>query len=185
MQSKRLFLAIGVPQELHGTLLSPLKKAKRIDGVKPSIPAQLHITLRFLGEIESSLEERLVPALASIPPWRPFQLAIEGAGLLPSRRHPKILYAGIRESSELLSLKTTIDDALSKCGLPPENGTFRPHITVARIRDNVSRSVCDTLPSLFETFDSLDFTVKSFGLHSSLLLPTGAQHRLEAEFPKL
>ena len=181
MNAKRLFLAIEIPEPIRRQLLSPLK-ARRHDGVRPSPAEQLHITLRFLGETPPELQKSIEKTLKELPSWRPFELTLEGSGLLPSRRQPKVLYVGIRESEGLLALKESIDAALFKARAPGEGGKFRPHLTVARLKDNLDRELCQSLPAVYGKMKPLTFKVEAFSLHSSELRPTGAVHTLEAGY---
>jgi 2'-5' RNA ligase len=138
--------------------------------------------LRFLGDVEAGRQAELCAALASLPPWEPFRLTVESAGLLPARRAPKVVYAGLAESPELRALKDSIDAALGACRFPGEGGAFRPHITLARVRDGADRKLCDALAASLGKAKAFSFEASSFALHSSELLPTGAVHKLEAEF---
>lgn len=181
MKSKRLFLAVSLPDNAIRRLLAPLK-SNRVNGVKPSPPEQLHITLRFLGDTSPERQAQIEEALKAMPSWQPFELTLEGAGLLPNKREPRVLSIGVRRSEELFLLKMSIDSLLEKAGVAPEEGKFRPHLTVARMKEWLSKDVSLGLPSLYEGMKPLTFPVSSFGLQSSALLQEGALYKLEASF---
>lgn len=180
MPSKRLFLAIALPESLRENLLAPLAARKR-EGVRPSPPEQLHVTLRFLGDVSSEAQKDLENALSDADSWKPFTLYPEGCFLMPARQ-PKVLCAGLRESPELRALKESVDEALEKAAFAREQGRFRPHITLARLKEWLPRETALSLPELYAGTEALSFEAESFGLFSSDLRKEGAVHRLEALF---
>ena len=181
MAPKRLFIAITPPQDLVASLATPLRKVPR-DLIRRTPLEQVHITLSFLGDVQPQVQESLMDALAAMPPLAPFKLSLQGAGLLPSKRNPKVLFVAVKESPELFSLKTALDTVLLSVGLTPEERRFTPHLTVARIRDGSDRDLVWDLPGLYVKFGELSFEVASFLLYSSELRTEGPIHRVEAEY---
>ncbi len=174
----RLFVAIDLPEEIKSAVSSlrcPLPGAKWV------ADEQLHLTLRFIGDADDELTERIVTGLSGIAAV-PFSLLLRGVGYFPPRRSPKILWVGLDKSDPLLLLQKDVEKILVRNGVPPDDRPFSPHITVARLREVSAARIASFLQRnrLFVT-DS--FPVKEFILYSSTLTQQGAIHREIALFP--
>ena len=99
-------------------------------------PAQMHVTLRFLGEIDTLLGEAVVSALTGSVPQRPFTIGFGAPSWWPSHGRPRVLVLPLEQGADRLeALKHAVDRRLP-AGTPVEEPrAFRPHLTVARIRD--------------------------------------------------
>ncbi len=173
----RLFIAIPLPQQikfaLHGM-------GRSIQGGRPVSLEQIHLTMRFVGEVESSLLKDIEECLDLVE-TEPFAIQIRGVGHFPPRGKPRVLWAGVEPCDELALLKRRIDGALAKCGVPPDNRKFSPHVTLARLNTTSIGRVTEFLAgNSFLEFD--EFTLNSFHLYSSTLSPKGAVHALEAAY---
>lgn len=174
----RLFIAIDLPEETRlavGSLRCPLPGAKWV------AEAQIHLTLRFIGDVEDKLLETIVAALSGIVAV-PFSLAIQGVGCFPPKRDPKVLWVGVGGSSTLFGLQGDIEKALVRNGLAPESRPFAPHITIARLKETPAARVAPFLQQNAR-FSTRSFPVTEFVLYSSTLTAQGAIHRQEALFP--
>lgn len=125
----RLFTAIEIPetQRLRLSLLrAPIAGAKWVQ------PEDMHITLRFAGDIDGRTADDLADLLAdaSVPP---FTVAISGGGAFGGRG-PHVLWAGVEAGPELDALYRANERAARAAGLPPDPRDFRPHVTLARMR---------------------------------------------------
>jgi len=161
----RLFIAIDLPEETRlavGSLRCPLPGAKWV------AEAQIHLTLRFIGDVEDKLLETIVAALSGIVAV-PFSLAIQGVGCFPPKRDPKVLWVGVGGSSTLFGLQGDIEKALVRNGLAPESRPF-----AARVAPFLQQNA---------RFSTRSFPVTEFVLYSSTLTAQGAIHRQEALFP--
>src|ERR1051326_5205759 len=126
----RLFVGIEFPPELklHLSLLeTTLPGARWID------PGNLHLTLRFIGEISEDVASDVDAALARLKARR-FDLQLAGAGVFGGNK-PNTLWVGAERHPDLVSLQYKIERALIRIGLPPEPRRFTPHVTLARLRD--------------------------------------------------
>lgn len=145
-------------------------------------PENLHITLRFVGEVGEEKAEAVEAALDEAPCPAPFDIEPLGLGVLPSRRTPRVLTARIDPTEPLRTLYQTLQDVLAEVSVEREKRTFRPHITLARFRDDSPERVYDALsdaPPL-----PLDpFSVDRFYLYESTLTPDGAVHTIRTEYP--
>ncbi len=180
----RLFIGIGLPGDCRVAIadaLSPL----RTKGVPVSWTPErnLHLTLKFLGEVPSVRVEELAGlmkrAVRDIPP---FGFRVEGAGAFPSLRAPRVLWIGIREPLELVGkLHQNMEDVLSGAGFPREQRAFHPHVTVGRVRGRVDPGWGERFASAVSgaTFGAVFVT--SYRLYESRLSPSGADYSVLRE----
>ena len=179
MPTERLFIALTLPLAVREVLAALAQPLPEVNWTRPE---QLHITLRFLGEVP---EEKIEPMIARLGDVRvaPFILPIEGLGTFPPNRPPRVVWAGVGNGHpRLFQLRQRLDDALLACGLELDVRTFHPHATLARCGEGSARSVAHWLHASRE-FTAPSFRVESFDLYSSELRPSGAVHTLKRQFP--
>jgi 2'-5' RNA ligase len=174
----RLFVAIDIPSALRLTLHS---MGRGIPGARPVGTDQIHLTLRFIGEVDGGMARDIKAALTEVRAI-PFSLIIQNVGHFPPRGAPRVLWAGLLRSEELVLLRNRIERQLVACGLPPEQRKFAPHITIARLKDSPLRRVVDFLAGN-SLFQSEEFPVENFILYSSRLIKSGALHTVEKQYP--
>ncbi len=98
-------------------------------------PAQLHLTLVFLGELTDSRIDRPIAALTPPVPQSAFEIILAGLGVFPPRGAPRALWTGIREGeASVLALHREVVTRLRQVGLDRASGPFHPHLTIARFR---------------------------------------------------
>ena len=180
----RLFVAVALPppaKEAVTRLIDGLRSA-RIAGVRVVAPEAVHITLKFLGNVEAPRLGELSHVLdQSVSGVEPFTVAISGIGGFPNLQAPRVLWAGITGGAEELeSLARAVDAACASIGFSPERRPFSPHVTIARLRDNTSTedrhragAALSTLPRL----DEESFTVAAIHLIQSTLSQTGPTYQ--------
>lgn len=179
MPAKRLFIALTPPQAVRDTLA---RAAQPLPGVSWTRPEQLHVTLRFLGEVE---EERIGPLIERLHGVHvaPFILPVEMVGTFPPGRPTRVLWIGVGAGHpRLFQLRQRLDDTLLAFGLALDVRTFHPHITLARTTDTAAKSIAHWLHVQRE-FAAPPFQVEAFDLYSSQLQPEGAIYTREAHFP--
>jgi 2'-5' RNA ligase len=100
-------------------------------------PESLHLTLKFLGEIdEESVPDVLVALRIAAQRHGAFSLGVQGIGVFPDARGPKVVWAGLSgDVDTLTALALAVEEALIPAGIPPEGRPFTPHLTIARIKD--------------------------------------------------
>jgi RNA 2',3'-cyclic 3'-phosphodiesterase len=125
----RLFVALRPPRLVRERLIATMSG---VQGARWQDDEQLHITLRFIGEVDRRQAEDAALALAGIHA-PPLTLRIEGAGSFDRRGRLNALWAGIRPHDEIARLHRKVDQALVRTGLPPEGRAYLPHITLARL----------------------------------------------------
>ncbi len=174
----RLFTAVSIPEALRQQLHA---MGRSLPGARPVPEEQIHITLRFIGEVEGALFKDIKENLNTIN-TSPFRVAIQGVGHFPPRGKPRVIWAGLHSTDQLIKLKRKIDTCLIECGLPPDNRKFSPHITLARLNNPPIHRITSFLAgNAFLKFE--EFDVDHFHLYSSKLASKGATHTLEADYP--
>ena len=175
----RVFLAIELDSETRSVLERFQRELQKllppINWVKPP---SWHLTVKFLGEIEENQVEPIQRTVeTAVSHCSSFSLQIEGFGGFPHLRMPRVLWAGVSgQVDELQLLALHVDEALSPLGFPSESKSFRPHLTLARIKDRgrevgVALTKLDLLPHA-QFFGNL--LVERLCLFKSELKPTGA-----------
>ena len=125
----RLFVACIPAVEERRTLLDIMGG---LEGARWQTDQQLHLTTRFIGDVDSSAAERIADHLAGLRARR-FDLSLNGVGYFEKRGKAHTLWAGIAPAEPAAALHRKIDRALVSLGLPPEQRAYRPHITIARL----------------------------------------------------
>ncbi len=184
-ETLRTFVCVEIPriiQERIGELQKRLPKGKaQVSWVKPS---NIHLTLKFLGEVPkrqvSSISAALKRAARSAGP---FVVEVRGTGCFPSRENPRVLWVGMSATPEVLrQLHAAIEDRLATEGFGREKREFTPHLTIGRLRSpRGARPLIDAL--LTTSFESTAFQAREILLMCSVLNPAGAIYTPLATFP--
>jgi 2'-5' RNA ligase len=175
---KRLFIAIDISEEARVAASAYINRLKnewpgyRISWTKPE---NLHLTLKFLGDVE---EKRIVEIANAIGKAAigasNFQLEASGTGVFPSARKPKVLWLGFKEESgNLESLAERLEEKCEEIGFPKDERKFSPHLTIVRVRDPRSARLLADLHVKNE-FGSVRFNVNRVVLYESKLDPNGS-----------
>lgn len=178
----RLFAALDIPDDI-AALLTPLMQC--VGGTKWRPRENLHVTLRFFGEVDEPLAEEVDLALSQIGDvTAPFELSLKGAGSFGGA-DPHALWIGVAESAALTKLAAACERVARRLGLKPEPEKFKPHVTIAYLRGAFFERVVSFEQSL-ALFQTPTFRVERFGLYSSLTRKSAPSlYRLEAEYPLL
>ncbi len=175
----RLFVAIDLPESVKNSIKSvcgSLPDARWVD------VRQLHLTLRFIGEVDDGTFDSIKSSLAEITENR-FSLTLQGVGYFPPKRAPRVLWVGIDGNETLIRLADEVEQVLVReCRVEPERRKFSPHITIARFRETSLSKIADYL-ARNSSFRTETFPVDAFYLYSSTLTPKGAIHQREAVYP--
>jgi 2'-5' RNA ligase len=138
----RAFIAISLPPEVTQQLdlvLSGLKN-KLPGGSVRWIPAKnIHLTLKFLGEVSISSQEMLTKALqAESNRHASFEISVGELGVFPSLRRPQVVWIGVEGPPELAALQHGVEAEMARLGYVPEERPFSPHLTLGRVARNAS-----------------------------------------------
>jgi 2'-5' RNA ligase len=158
-----------------GVLQKELKKdVKDASWVRPE---NIHLTLKFLGEISEKEAATVATALKPIAQThRPFTLKALGAGGFPNKFRPRLLCLSIEESAALTSLYENIETALSRIGIKKEPRPFRAHLTLCRFRLKRGARAQEAFTGGPGRDINMEFRVGSFEILKSVLKPGGALH---------
>jgi 2'-5' RNA ligase len=146
--------------------------------------AQLHITLKFIGDAAAERVSRLDSNLSRVGGTRPFTFSLSSVGFFPNADRARTIWLGVRDGSERLEkLAASVDRAAVASGFEGERRAFHPHVTLARARGDERR---ETPPALLESLEkapSLTEACGSFILMKSVLSPSGAVYSPLARYP--
>ncbi|MFN9161444.1 MAG: RNA 2',3'-cyclic phosphodiesterase [Alphaproteobacteria bacterium] len=173
----RLFTAIGLPADLVARL-SLMQGG--VPGARWSPPENLHLTLRFIGEVDEVVANDIDDMLTGLRA-APFDLALMGCGSFGSK-DPHSLWIGVGPCPPLLHLVARIDSLLQRMGLAAETRKYTPHVTLARLKDAPAPRVQAFLAD-HAAFTAGPFTVNAFGLYSSHAGSQGRHYVLERRYP--
>ena len=141
----------------------------------------VHLTLKFLGEIEPSLVEEVSNVVEGTS-FQPFTAMIERVGVFPNLRRPRVVWAGITEgASRLEEIWSEIDSKLSKLGFERERRRFSPHITIGRVRSGRNRDKLVHEISSLSDYVFGELHVDRIALKKSVLTPRGPIYSTLAE----
>ncbi|HEX8215765.1 MAG TPA: RNA 2',3'-cyclic phosphodiesterase [Allosphingosinicella sp.] len=168
----RLFVAIRPPRPVREQLLT-LKGG--VADVRWQTEDQIHITVRFIGEVDRHIGADIAAALGSVR-HPAFEIALSGIGTFGKRGQPGILWAGLTPHNRLKALHKKVDHACIRSGLEPEGRAYRPHITLARLKRGAG-SIEDVVERC-AGLASAPFQVDNFGLFESSLTPEGAVYTM-------
>jgi len=174
----RLFVAVDLPEEVRRSLVG---LCCGVPGGRWVNPEQLHLTLRFIGEVDRALFDRIRVSLSSVVS-PPVTLVLNSVGSFPPTGPPRVLWVGFQRSEALVSLRNQIENALVTAGCEAETRHFSPHITLARLKD-VPRNLVAPYLAEHAGFSQGPVDVKEFRLYSSLLSRQGSRHIVEATYP--
>ena len=166
----RLFVAIRPPESIRDVLIDAMDDSADF---RWQDDEQLHLTLRFVGEVERPVANNLADALSQIRA-PPFLLRVKGAGRF-EQRNSGALWAGIEPKEPLAALAAKVERACIGVGLEPERRAFHPHITLARWKGRRTREVHSFLDRR-RGLASEPFEVDRFGLFESRLSRHGAHY---------
>ena len=173
----RLFVAIRPPEPIRDLLIDAMDDSADFHWQDD---AQLHLTLRFVGEVERPIGDDLADALSRVRA-EPFAARIAGVGRF-EQRSSGALWAGVEPKAPLAALAAKVERACQGIGLEPERRAFHPHITLARWKGRRTREVAAFLER-HAGLASAPFDVDAFSLFESHLSRHGAHYEAAATYP--
>lgn len=172
----RTFICIDIPQEVKqkmGAVQAEMKKHGR--GVRWSNSNGIHLTLKFLGDIENEKVQQVIhQAEKACAGFSPFEISVQDTGAFPNFKRPRVFWIGVDEPSGLmLQLHGAIDNSLASIGFEKEQRRFSPHLTLGRVKsDDGLKDVSRALEDM--TFEPMHFLARHVVLMKSELRPGGA-----------
>jgi RNA 2',3'-cyclic 3'-phosphodiesterase len=173
----RLFAALALPEDI---VLRLQGLCGGVPGAYWETPENLHLTLRFVGDVPGDVAEDIAYALASVR-HEPFDLELAGVGHFSSGPIVRVLWAGLRKSDALLGLRARIEAALRRIDLPADGRRFIPHVTLAKLDDPSVPKVQEWLATN-ALFKAGPFGVERFALYSSARAGAARFYEREADY---
>jgi 2'-5' RNA ligase len=174
----RGFVAVELSPELRRPLVGVLRKLPRTREVRWCTENQLHVTLKFLGEVSTAQIPRVCAAIqAAAAEVAPFAIKLGGLGCFPSARSPRVLWCGITDAQGgCARWVAAADPLLAELGFAPEQRAFTPHITLGRSKSRAGGEVMQEVLEDAGPFPDVVMQVDKVVLFESRLLPGGAQY---------
>ena len=181
----RCFIAVNLPDKIRVEIKSYLSELMRLtSAVKWVRVENIHLTLKFLGEIEADKVKLIEDKLADIGNvFSPFELSIAGSGCFPGRKNPRVFWLGLEQGIEnpLFSLHQWIEKQLSPLGFAIEKRRFSPHLTLGRVKNQEDFSDLYTFLDQ-QPFKKTIFRADKLSFMQSVLKPTGAVYSVIHEY---
>ena len=136
----RAFVAVPLDAATRAAV-APAAEAHRAQAAGLAVswvaPANLHLTVKFVGQVEDTRLQTVIDALhTAVQRHAAFAMDVDGLGAFPSMTRPRVLWAGVRAGGgALAALAASVDEALAPLGFAREDRPFSPHITVGRVRE--------------------------------------------------
>lgn len=173
----RLFVALRPPRAIRERLLGLMGG---VPGARWQDDAQLHLTLRYVGEVQPHTAEDVATALESVR-HPPVELRLDGCGMFDdSRGKPNAIWAGVSPREPLAALHRKVDAAIVRAGLEPERRAYLPHITLARMSG--SAGPIDRWLAEHAALASEPFAIDAMILYESRLGHGGASYEPVARY---
>jgi len=181
----RCFLAIELPAEIKSDIDHYLAGLKKFSpSIRWTRSTNIHITLKFLGDIETEILSKVTSALISISEiFKPFTISIAGSGVFPGEKNPRVIWLGIKSDIDNMFYKNYqwIENKLGLLGFEKERRKFSPHLTIGRIKHP------QNMTNLFDymkekPFPEKQFLVNEIVLMQSILKPSGAEYTMLHKF---
>jgi 2'-5' RNA ligase len=180
MSLLRTFIALEIAHELQQIIHKETARLRNTIGrlVRWVPPGNMHLTLKFLGNISPANVEILTQMIRmEADVCRPFDMRIGGLSSFPDPKRPRVIYIGLQAPAELEALQHGIESATARLGYASEARGFSPHLTIGRVRQNISASDQHKIRGALEEtqIDSVGLArVDSVHLYNSALKPTGS-----------
>lgn len=181
----RIFIAIDPGNEIKEKIQEIKTKIDVLgSGVKWVEKENLHITLKFLGEINETMLNNVKSCIENIKnECGSFDIKLCSIGVFPNVKDARVIWVDIKEGQqELKLLSEKIDAKLNKIGFSRENRPFSPHLTIGRVKGYINPESLKTIINDFKDYQIGKFTVKSICIMRSILKPTGPVYSLVSEF---
>lgn len=181
---QRIFIALKITadEELK-RVYNELKRKLSADKIKWVPLENVHLTLKFIGEIpEENVQKMLLhlnPKLAA----NEIYLNFSGIGIFGSRYNPKVIWLGMQPNRDLLELQQQLQNQLEELGFVPDRQNFVPHITLARINQLSDKNYFNEIIANYKQINCQSQTTDGYYVVESKLLPTGPQYSYLKKFP--
>lgn len=175
----RTFISVELPQSDDVKRMADT--LRDIPGVRITPFNQLHITLCFLGDVDTDRIPRICSELQrTFRDTEGFHVTVKGIGAFPNKRNARIIWMGIEDEGRLSSCASMIGRTLKRIGIRYDGKEFTPHITIARAKDGVDIT---GIANGYASAEFLNFECTSINVMKSVLRPGGAEHSIISSIP--
>ena len=171
-------MAIDLPDDVRGAMGELIAQLKPLcKDVRWTRAEIIHVTLKFIGEVDAAKADSIRAALAPIQSNAPVDMRFRGVGFFPNGRDPHVVWCGIEASKNLAELAAGVETALEPLGIAREQRAFSPHLTLGRLNSaRRTRELVQAAKDLeAREFGAMHAT--QFHLFESFTKPSGAEHR--------
>ena len=182
----RSFIAIELPQEIIETIKKLQEQLRKYRlNVRWVRPENIHLTLKFLGDISEADIAPITGTLkAAADTVKPFHLKGQGLGIFPAMNRPRVIWLGVSGDVEILKkVQLCVEEGLEQRGFPKEGRPFQAHLTLGRVKGSLDKRILLETIEQFGNFESDSFTAKSVILFHSNLQRNGAVYTKLADVP--
>lgn len=182
----RLFIAINMWTEIKRRLeaaLAPLRDAGL--PIRWTEPDSYHLTLKFIGDVAETDVEGISEVMRTVvTQYQPFTMSLDGFGVFPSLRRPRIVWAGLSAGPGLYSLREELEQRLAALGIPVEERPFHPHCTLGRVRGKERARLGGQLDKLLGSLSCQgQMVARTVDVMSSHLSPAGPRYESIVSVP--
>ena len=186
----RLFVALDLPETVRRELRELIEQLRKLcPDARWVRPEGIHITLKFIGQVDPAKTALISQALEPIRSDHPVEMQFRGIGFFPNKRRPRVAWCGVEGPLNLAKLAADIEEAVEPLGITRESRAFTPHLTLARIDpEKVRRAQIEKLVEAAQKFESAAFGSAhgaEFHLYESVTKPSGAEYKRLQSFPFL
>jgi RNA 2',3'-cyclic 3'-phosphodiesterase len=183
-ESIRSFLAFDIENDAVTARLVAAQRLLIQTGADLKLvePNNIHLTIRFLGEISPPLVEKVFEEMKKVR-FTPFEALIRGLGAFPDLRYPRVVWAGITSGADQLeNVFSQLEPRLRSIGFAPDPKGFSPHLTIARLRSGINKQqLCETIAKN-ANYQFGTVKAKCLRLKRSILSPKGPIYSTLKEF---
>ncbi len=175
----RAFIAVDIEDPNLVSRLVSIRDAFVATGapMKPVEDQNMHITIRFLGEIPVTIVDEVYQVMSTVR-FQRFRIRLYGVGAFPNTSRPRVIWVGVREGAdELARIYREIERGLRRLGFRPEREEFVPHITLARLKGSRNLDRVVKLLNQYAEIDVGEMTVEVIRLKQSILTRSGPIYR--------
>jgi 2'-5' RNA ligase len=183
-ESIRSFLAFDIENETVQKRLAAAQKLLAQTGADLKLvePQNIHMTIRFLGDITPNMAEKIFEEMKKVQ-FAPFDAKISGLGVFPDLRYPRVVWAGITEGADQLkSVFSQVEPRLRSLGFTPDSKGFSPHLTIARVKSGKNKAQLAEFVTKNASYDFGTVKAECLRLKKSDLTPRGPIYSTLKEF---
>ncbi|MCH8326183.1 MAG: RNA 2',3'-cyclic phosphodiesterase [Bacteroidetes bacterium] len=173
---RRIFIALKIPEYIQKEIISyRIKAYSDYQNLKWEPINKLHITLKFIGDVQNDIVDKIIDALGFISNYKTLNCSLDNFGFFSIKKEPKILWLGLKANPELNKLVKDINNALEKISILKDERNFKAHLTLLRIKGNVQNNFIE----LFKNYKipEENFVADEIAIVESKLLHKGSKYK--------